>query len=212
MLNFSRRCAKSKKPTIRKNINLNTISNLLRNFGVMLVLLALAACGGVETSPPTSTTGIGPSGGTVTGPNGAKVVIPQGALTRSTNISIAQTNVGAPALPSSVTSIGARLAFTPHGTTFKVPVTITVPFNTVSLPAGSIPRLLKTNAAQNAFEAVAGATVSGNTMTAQVSSFSFLQVVIPTPENPIDPAPDPNPNPDPDNPDNPENPDLPLDP
>jgi hypothetical protein len=121
----------------------------------------------------------------------------------------------ASALPSRVTSIGAMFAFTPHGTTFAVPVTVTVPFNAASLPAGSVPRLLKTTAAQSAFEVVAGATVSGNTMTAQVSSFSFLQVVIPTPVDPDpnpgpdpepepDPDPDPNPDPDPENPDNPD--------
>ncbi len=164
------------------------VSGFLYIFSVVLVLLALAACGSSSNTtpppntpptPPVSNT-IGSSGGTVTGPNGAKVIIPQGALTQDTEIAIAQTSSGAPTLPSGVTSVGTMFAFTPHGTTFAVPVTITVPFDTSKVPAGRRPILLKTNAAQSAFEAVVGATVSGSTMTAQVTSFSFLQVVVPS--------------------------------
>jgi ZU5 domain len=165
---------------------------ILVRLGALFVLLALAACGGA--TPPTNSTGIGPSGGTVTGPGGAKVVIPQGALSQNTEIAIAQTGTGAPALPPNVTTVGAMFAFTPHGTIFNAPVTVTMPFDISKLPAGSTPVLLKTNAAQSTFETVVGATVSGSTMTAQVSSFSFLQVVIPTPPDP-DREPDPEPEP-----------------
>jgi hypothetical protein len=207
MFSFSRKL-ENKKTTARKNINPSKVLTYLRSLGAVLTIIALAACGAVETPPPTNTTGIGSSGGTVSGPSGAKVVIPQGALTQNTTISVSQTSTGAPALPAGMTSIGAMFAFTPHGTKFAVPVTITVPFNTSSLPAGSTPVLLKTNAAQSAFEVVAGATVNGSTMTAQVSSFSFLQIVIPTPNSPIDPPPAPNPDPTPDPNPNPDNPDL----
>ncbi len=167
----------NKKINIEKKMNPNSL--FLRTLSVVLIVLALAACGssGGTTTPPPVTSSIGASGGTVTGPDGAKVVIPQGALTQDTEIAITQTSNGTPALPVTATSVGVMFAFTPHGTTFAVPVTITVPFDASKVPASTTPELLKTNAAQSAFEAVAGATVSGGTMTAQVTSFSFLQVV-----------------------------------
>ena len=68
-------------------------------------------------------------------------------------------------------------AFTPHGTSFAVPVTVTIPFDPALVPAGATPILLKTNAAQTAFEPVPGATISGSSMVAQVSGFSFFDVV-----------------------------------
>jgi uncharacterized delta-60 repeat protein len=184
----------SKKINIEK-INPNTVSIILRTLGVVLIVLALAACGssGSTTTPPPVTNSVGPNGGTVTGPAGAKVVIPEGALTQDTEIAIAQTSNGAPALPSGATSVSAMFAFTPHGTTFIVPVTITVPFDASKVPSGTTPELLKTNAAQSAFEVVAGATVSGSTMTAQITSFSFVQIVsgeAPSPTD-LDPFLDP---------------------
>jgi uncharacterized delta-60 repeat protein len=159
----------------RKTINPVKVFHLLRGIGAVLVLLALAACG--SSVPPPVTNSIGPNGGTVTGPGGTKVVIPEGALTQNTEIAITQTSDGAPALPPNATSAGAMFALTPHGTTFAVPVTITVPFDASAVSSGATPKLLKTNATQSAFDEVAGATVNGNTMTAQITSFSFVQVV-----------------------------------
>ncbi len=158
----------------RKKMNANKVFQMLRGFGAILVLVTFVACGGGVTPPVTAI--IGPGGGTVTGPGGAQVVIPEGALSQDVEIGIAQTSDGAPALPSGTTSLGAMFAFTPHGTTFAVPITMTVPFNAGAVPAGSTPTLFKTNAAQSAFEAVAGATVNGSSMTAQVTSFSFANV------------------------------------
>lgn len=161
---------------VKTNKTFSKMFQHFREVGAVLVLLALASCGS-NVVPPPVTNSIGPSGGTVTGAGGARVVIPEGALSRDTEIAIAQTSNGAPALPSSTTPVGAMFAFTPHGTTFAVPVTITLPFDAGAVPASTTPELLKTNAAQSAFEPVAGATVSGSTMTAQITSFSFMQVV-----------------------------------
>jgi len=116
---------------------------------------------------------VGAAGGTVTGPAGAQVVIPAGALAGDTTIDIAQSSAGAPALPGGFAVFGQTFAFTPHGTSFAVPVTITVPFDPSLVPAGGTPVLYKTNA-QNQWEPVANATVNAGNVTAQISSFSWV--------------------------------------
>jgi alpha-tubulin suppressor-like RCC1 family protein len=137
------------------------------------VALTLAACGGSgDAAPPPM---IGAAGGTVTGPNGAQVVVPAGALAANTAIAVDQSSAGSPALPIGMNAFGAMFAFTPHGTSFAAPVTVTLPFNAASVPAGVTPALFKTNAA-GAWERVAGATLNAATATAQVTSFSFLLV------------------------------------
>jgi hypothetical protein len=115
---------------------------------------------------------IGAAGGTVSGPSGAMIVIPPGALTGDTPIAIELSSAGAPALPTTVTAVGQTFAFTPHGTTFALPVTVTLPFDAASVPAGLTPRLYKTNA-QDHWEAVTNVTVGAGTMTGQITSFSF---------------------------------------
>ena len=102
--------------------------------------------GGTGTQP--AGTVIGPAGGTVIGPNGASVVIPPGALATNTTITIAQTSAGSPPLPGGFTSFGPMFAFTPHGTTFAVPVTMTLPFDPASVPAGVTPALLQDERAE----------------------------------------------------------------
>lgn len=151
---------------------------------VVCLLVTLGACGGGGSGggeqgsatppppPPPPPTGVGPAGGTVSGPNGAKVVVPPGALTTNVDIKVEMTSTGAPALPTAVTAAGQTFAFTPHGTTFAVPVTVTLPFDAASVPAGFTPRLYKTNA-QDQWEAVANVTVDAGTLTAQITSFSF---------------------------------------
>lgn len=158
-----------------------------RHIAWLLVAVGLlTACGGGGgdtsggsgngggTQPPS---GIGSAGGTVNGPNGAKVVVPAGALSQSINIAVAQSSTGAPALPAGLTAVGEMFALTPHGTQFATPVTITIPFNAAATN-GATPLLYKTNA-QNNWEVVAGATFDSGLATAQISSFSYAQVVIP---------------------------------
>jgi uncharacterized delta-60 repeat protein len=148
----------------------------------LCVLTALHACGGGggnESSTPPATTGlIGAAGGTVTGPNGAKVEIPAGALATDVTIQIEQTTAGAPALPTDLAAQGPMFAFTPHGTTFALPVTMTMPFDPALVPAGTTPQFYKTNA-QNEWEQVANATFGTNSVIAEITSFSSAQVVIP---------------------------------
>ena len=114
-------------------------------------ILVVCGCSGADrpTPQPASTSGttIGPAGGTVLGPSGAKVVIPAGALSAPTLIAITQTSTGAPDLPTGVVPSGDTFAFTPHGTTFAVPVEIAVPFDPTRVLAGTPPVLYKTNLA-----------------------------------------------------------------
>src|SRR5262249_41516468 len=115
--------------------------------------------------------------GTVAIPGGAGVSIPQGALSADTLIGVEQGAAGAPPLPTGAIPFGPITAFTPHGTGFALPVTITLPFDPASFPPGTKLALVKTNASQSGWEAVANTMVSGNTISAPVIGFSFATVL-----------------------------------
>ena len=149
---------------------------------ILVATLSVAACGGGgdgggNPGTPQPSSGIGSAGGTVTGPNGSQVVVPAGALSTNTSIAVAQSSQGAPPLPASMTGAGEMFALTPHGTQFAAPVTITIPYDS-SATNGAAPVLYKTNA-QNQWEPVSGATFASGVATAQISSFSYTQVVVP---------------------------------
>lgn len=164
---------------------------------LVVLFTGIAGCGGSSatdaTSPPAPTT-IGAAGGTVTSTGGsanaagAKVEIPPGALGADTAISVEESGIGAPALPAGITPFGPVFELTPHGTSFTTPATLTLPLAASPLPAGTRLALYKTSAGQTAWEPVANATVSGATIVALISSFSFVQPVAqPLPQG--DPAP-----------------------
>src|SRR5688572_20480492 len=167
--------------------SLGIARRIVRRCIVIGFAFGLAACGGggggdqsgAAGSQPTQPvpSGIGSAGGTVLGPNGSKVEVPQGALAVVTQIAVDQTTLNAPPLPAGLTPIGQMFAFTPHGTTFAVAATITMPFDPAAVPAGTTPALFKTNA-QNQWEKVATAAFGTSSVAAQVSSFSFGQVVV----------------------------------
>jgi hypothetical protein len=166
---------------------------------ITLVLATFIAtfggCGGSSddgADDPPAATMIGPAGGKVTllgsaGEAVATVEIPPGALATDTAITIEAGGAGAPPLPVGLTAGGPTVKLTPHGTVFSRPVTLTLPVGTTAPPAGTRHALLKTTAAQAAWAAVDGATVSAATMRAHISSFSFVQVVI-EPLPPTDPC------------------------
>jgi hypothetical protein len=81
------------------------------------------------TPPPLVQATIGPTGGNIATSGGAQIVIPEGALAADTMIGVEQTSTGAPPLPAGVKTFGPVVAFTPHGTSFALPATITVPFD-----------------------------------------------------------------------------------
>lgn len=159
---------------------------ILRLLGGAVAAIWLVACGGGggnngAAAPTPAPSGIGPAGGTVSGPSGSKVVIPAGALTSTIDIAVAQSSAGFPQLPPGLTAAGEIFAFTPHGTTFAAPVTMTVPFNPALVPAGATPVLYKTDATQSAWIEVTGATAAGNSMSGEVTGFSFALVAVPKP-------------------------------
>src|SRR4051812_8286060 len=158
-----------------------------------LAALALAACGGSDDAPSSTgaTMTIAAAGGTLDGPSGSQVVVPAGALGQATSVSVAQSGTGAPAAPAGVADVGTMFALTPHGTAFAVPATVRVPFDPARLGAGETATLWKTNAAQDGWEQVPAATVSGNTMQGQISSFSWVVVraLLLPPSIAVQPAP-----------------------
>lgn len=143
----------------------------------IVATLGLAACGGGDDDDDGGAggaVGIGAAGGTVTAASGASVTVPAGALTQTTPIAIEASSAGAPALPADTITVGAMHALTPHGTSFATPATTTLPFDAAQVPAGATVQLLKTNAAQDGWEVVAGATVDASTISASLASFSWL--------------------------------------
>jgi uncharacterized delta-60 repeat protein len=173
---------------------------LLRSHLLLLCLLPLllTACGGGKgpvTTPapnPLPPGTVGPAGGTVTGTSGGQVVIPAGALAQNVTIAITQSSTGAPALPAGHVAVGSMFAFTPHGTSFSSPATVTIPFDPAQVPAGNTLHMMKTNAAQTGWEEVNGVTVSGNNASASVNGFSWIFMSrTPPPPDPVNPNDEP---------------------
>jgi uncharacterized delta-60 repeat protein len=144
------------------------------------LLFVLSACGGGQ-SPPSSSpqppppSGIGPAGGTVSN-GGARVVVPAAALAQVTSIAIEQTDVGAPPLPAGVVAFGPMFAFTPHGTAFAVPAAVTLPYDPSRVPPGTQVELYKTGASQSSWQSVPLTSTGSNSVTADVSGFSYMVV------------------------------------
>lgn len=157
---------------------------------IVAIALSVSGCfggggGGDEGNPPQTPV---QTGTTVQGPSGASVSIPAGASPANTQIVITQSNVGAPSLPTGSIPLGQMFAFTPHGTTFAAPVTVTIPFDPALVPSGMTPVLYKTNRDNTGWELVAGSTVSGAMISGAVTSFSHFAAVVeplPTVEKPV---------------------------
>ncbi len=124
---------------------MRTLKSHSRALYIMCVLVAsagVAACSGGESTPDGPNTGagaaapfdpstltwskeIGETGGIVEGPRGTRAEIPPGALREPVTISISVVETGFSALPA--TAQGDVFAFEPHGLSFDLPVTLTLP-------------------------------------------------------------------------------------
>jgi len=152
-----------------------------RLVALALCTTVLAACGGSDdpaTPPPAACTApcVDAAGGTITGPAGAGVSVPPGALAGGTTIVITANATPPAPLPGTLAAAGPIVAFEPHGQTFAQPVTISVPLEPAALGTDT-PQLVRIGQGQSTWGPVAGATRSGNAMTAQVTSFSWFAVV-----------------------------------
>lgn len=156
--------------------------------GVAISMLTLlAACGGggdtggsASPAPTQVTQTIGAAGGTIQGPGGVTLTIPADALTADTPLTIALDGSGAPPPPAGSTQHGPMIALLPHGTSFNAPVQITVAFDAAQFPAGQLPILLKTNEQRDGWQQLR-TLVSGNTLTAWITGFSYTAVIRPMP-------------------------------
>jgi alpha-tubulin suppressor-like RCC1 family protein len=165
----------------------------MRRIGSFIGVLAsawfLAGCGGgggdggpaaqPQAARPAGTALVGPAGASIAGLDGARVDVPPGALPpgdAQLSISIAKDATDAPPVPPGFRTLGDTFAVTPHGLHFLQPVTVTVPFDAAALPAGRKPALLKVTPGKP-WQLIENVTVNGNSVSAAVTSLSYLQVI-----------------------------------
>lgn len=132
---------------------------------VLLVVLLAVGCGGAG-KPSAGTPGdtrVGPSGGTVTSPEGVVLVVPANALSADTALSVVVSTAPAPAGAAS-----PLFRFEPAGTTFTVPVTVSIPLSEPLTDAA----IYWTTAANDGEYEILAATVADGKATAKVSHFS----------------------------------------
>lgn len=143
--------------------------------GLTALLLLPAGCtgpGSTGDDDDQNSAVIGPSGGVVSDNSGAQVELPEGALNAEVTVELIRGAADGPDLAGRV-ALGEVFALLPHGTSFAVPVTITIPFDPALVPAGQTPRLFQ--AAPGGAYVEIPAQVSGTMLVAQISSFSFFQ-------------------------------------
>src|SRR5579859_4816684 len=102
---------------------------------------------------------VGAAGGSVSLPDGTRVDIPAGALSTDTTITITPTVVAPPR------GVGPAYVFGPEGTTFAMPVKVTLPFDPTKLPMGSTAAnvVVMTSPIANPSFASLGGTVADST-------------------------------------------------
>jgi PKD repeat protein len=106
-----------------------------------------------------------------------QLTVPAGAVQQPTTISVAPVaEPMVPALPTGSAKVGTIYSFEPHGTTFAVPVTVRVPFDPAQVPAGATVGLFKAQPG-GIFIEITPVTIAGNTLVADISSFSFVTVM-----------------------------------
>jgi hypothetical protein len=129
---------------------------------------------GTDADASSSTTKtIGPEGGTITHPDGAELEVPPGALAAPVELAIEKDPTGAPALSPMYAAYGGVYAITPHGTAFSQPATVRIPFDATLVPAG-ITAELHSAEEGGKYASLAGSTVNGDRLEAQISSLSYF--------------------------------------
>ncbi|MDB4913260.1 MAG: hypothetical protein JWM95_904 [Gemmatimonadetes bacterium] len=142
----------------------------MKSTRTIILAIALATISCDSTSPLPA--GIGTTGGTATSANNAaKVLIPAGALAAGTTVTVAPAPT-APAVPGLVAT--SAFEFGPAGTTFTVPVVISITYDPALLPA-NVPEssLQMYTATGNTWVVVPGSSVNVSTHTVSGSTRHF---------------------------------------
>ncbi len=131
----------------------------------------------LKTDQGRTSTTIAPAGGQVAHPSGGTVIVPAGALAQPTQITVE--TVATPDAPELASRfVGRALLLGPEGQTFLKPVTVVVPYDATTLPAGTTPRQIRIYTAPRGSNAFVGldTTVDETTGTvrANVSHFSVF--------------------------------------
>ena len=158
--------------------------------------LGLAACGGggwrrrserrgQYTASDLYLRASAPQAARCSGRTARRLKFRSGALAVVTQIAVDQTTLGAPPLPPGLTPIGQMFAFTPHGTTFAAPVTVTTAVRSgirACRPSRrrSSRRTRRTNGRRSPTRPSARAASRG-----QVTSFSDFQAAAERPGSPL---------------------------
>lgn len=162
---------------------------LKRGIGVALLGLVLVAGACKEDPAPTGPAPILPSnpvpgasaskevsaaGGQVALPTGESLDIPPGAVTGNVKVEVTAVDPAkVQPKPTQVELVSTPVAFTPHGLTFAVPVTITLPFTSTRTDL-VVMRL--DDEKDTTWEIVPGATFEGGKAKFQTSRFSVYVV------------------------------------
>ncbi len=149
---------------------------LNREVGLIAVVVGLVLGCHQDPSPslaPPTSRQIGHAGGIVEVTGGAKVAIPAGALAADTKITVSEVESDVP-LPDGLFSAGKAYSFEPHGLTFAVPVTITLPFtgDSVALQVVKLDSALDTT-----WQLLGAGAQSGASLSVLTTSFSIYQTV-----------------------------------
>lgn len=148
--------------------------NSLIRAGFACVLVLAASCSDSKSSgskPATDSSQIGSKGGVVTAGD-ASVDVPAGALPSAKKIGVAPSEVDV-APPDGYVLAGPPIAFTPHGLSFDVPVTLTLPYTATSAPL-TVLRL--EDEQDTTWEVMKGGKFSKGLATLEVSTFSIYAV------------------------------------
>ncbi len=127
----------------------------------------------------------------LTTPEGATVAVPAGALSATTTLTATATPSAIPSTgtvtltggsATSGTAVGTPFVFGPEGTTFSVPVTVTLPFDPAKVPTGKTSASIQIATAPigtTTFTLLPTTVVDTTHVSAPTSHFSGFVPVIP---------------------------------
>ncbi len=132
----------------------------MKNRVIAFLLLSVIACSHSELDDVATAT-IGAGGGTLSLADGTAVEIPGGALSRDTEITISRKWENA-RLGSGVSAVGPVYEFLPDGTTFDVPIVVTLAFSQELVGTAGEIRIMTAPAGTSAFTELPTEMVDGH--------------------------------------------------